>query len=46
MLSSTPVTVIVCAVLQFAVVNVKLDAETVASPVSAEVTVNTTFESG
>ena len=45
-LSSTPVTVTVCATFQFTVVNVKLAGETVASPVSAEVTSITTFPTG
>ena len=45
-LSSTPVTVTVCALFQFAFVNVKLDADTVASPVSPDVTLITTSLSG
>ena len=44
--SSTPVTVTVCTELQFADVNVNVAGDTVASPVSADVTVNTTSESG
>ena len=44
-LSSTPVTVAVCAVSQFAGVKVRVDV-TVASPVSSEVSVITTLESG
>ena len=45
MLSSTPVTVTVLGVLQFSGVKVN-GVFTVASPVSEEVTVNTTLESG
>ena len=45
-LSSTPVTVTVCALFQFAFVNVKLAADTVASPVSPDVTLITTSLSG
>ena len=44
--SSTPVTVIVWAVSQFAAVNVKVEGDTVASPVSAETTDKTTSEVG
>ena len=44
-LSSTPVTVTVCGVFQFALVKVS-GVFTVASPVSPEVTVKTTFEAG
>ena len=40
--SSTPVTVIVWAVSQFAAVNVRVEFDTVASPVSAEATDKTT----
>ena len=40
---ATPVTVTVCAVLQFAEVKVKVDGLTVASPVSLDVTLNTTL---
>ena len=43
MLSSTPVTVMVCGVSQFAAVKVTL-AGTVASPVSSDVIVRTTSE--
>ena len=43
--SSTPVTVTVCGVSQFACVKVTL-AGTVASPVSSDVIVNTTSEVG
>ena len=45
-LSSTPVTVTVCAESQSPVVNVKLAGETVASPVSPEVTSITTLPTG
>ena len=45
-LSSTPVTVTVCAVFQLLLVKVRLDALTVASPVSPEVTVITTSLEG
>ena len=45
MLSSAPVTVTVCAVSQFAGVNVS-GLLTVASPVSLDVTVNTTSDVG
>ena len=45
MLSSTPVTVTVCAVFQLALVKVR-GVFTVASPVSLEVTVRTTFDAG
>ena len=44
--SSTPVTAIVWAFDQLAVVNVNVDDATVASPVSADVTDNTTLEVG
>ncbi len=44
-LSSTPVTVTVCAVFQLALVKVR-GVFTVASPVSLEVTVRTTFDAG
>ena len=40
--SSTPVTVTVCAVFQLLLVKVRLEALTVASPVSPELTVITT----
>ena len=45
-LSSTPVTVTVCGVLQFPFVNVNSAASTVASPVSPDVTLITTSLSG
>ena len=45
MLSSTPVTVTVCAVFQLAFVKVN-GVLTVVSPVSLEVTVRTTFDAG
>ena len=45
-MSSTPVTVTVCAVSQFDVVNVNGDGDTTASPVSDDVTANTTSEKG
>ena len=41
-----PVTVTVCGTFQFAVVNVRLEGLTVASPVSLLVTSMTTFEAG
>ena len=44
--SSTPATVTVCGVLQFAFVNVSVPGATVTSPVSPLVTVKTTFVSG
>ena len=44
--SSTPVTVTVCALFQLMLVKVRLDALTVASPVSPEVTVITTSLEG
>ncbi len=44
--SSTPVIVIVWAVSQFAAVNVRVESDTVASPVSEEETVMTTSEVG
>ena len=44
--SSTPVTVIVWAVSQFAAVNVRVAGEIVISPVSEEATVMTTSEVG
>ncbi len=46
MTSSTPVTVTVCAVLQFALVKVSEGGLTVASPVSPLLTVKTTLEAG
>ena len=45
-LSSTPVTVTVCALSQLPFVNVKFAADTVASPVSPDVTLITTSLSG
>ena len=45
-LSSTPVTVTVCALFQLPFVNVNSAADTVTSPVSADVTVITTSLSG
>ena len=45
-LSSTPVTVTVCGVFQLPFVNVKFSADTVASPVSPDVTLITTSLSG
>ena len=45
-LSFTPVTVTVCAEFQFPDVNVKVAGDTVASPVSPEVTEITTSEVG
>ena len=45
-LSSTPVTVTVCAVFQLPFVNVNVAGETAASPVSADTTVITTSLSG
>ena len=45
-LSSTPVTVTVCAVFQLLLVKVRLEALTVASPVSPELTVITTSLDG
>ena len=44
--SSAPVTVTVCALSQFPLVNVKFAGLTVASPVSPEVTVKTTSVKG
>ena len=44
--SSTPVTVTVCELSQFPDVNVKVAGETVASPVSEDVTEITTSEMG
>ncbi len=44
--SSIPVTVTVCAVSQFALVKVKVEADTVVSPVSAEVMDKTTSDDG
>ncbi len=41
--SSTPVTVTVCGVSQFELVNVSDEIDTVASPVSADVTFTTTL---
>ena len=45
-LSSTPVTVTVCAVFQLVVVKVKVAGLTVAAPVSPEATVTTTVLDG
>ena len=44
--SSTPVTVMVWAVSQLVGVNVNVEGDAVASPVSADTTDNTTFEVG
>ncbi len=44
--SSIPVTVTVCAVSQFPLVKVKVEADTVVSPVSAEVMDKTTSDDG
>ncbi len=44
--SSIPVTVTVCAVSQLALVKVKVEADTVVSPVSAEVMDKTTSDDG
>ena len=44
--SSIPVTVTVCAVSQLALVKVKVEADTVVSPVSAEVMDRTTSDDG
>ena len=46
MVSSTPVTVTVCAVSQLPFVNVNVAGDTVASPVSADETATTTSERG
>ena len=46
MTSSAPVTVTVWVVSQLPFVNVNVDGDTVASPVSADVTVNTTLVAG